>query len=244
MEVKQAKEQLAQIGVQVLCEVPLQAVPSSLVMVKPLFREPEAAARALLGEVAGASVVNLGSATVYKKGSITMSVDKGSILEYLDRSIGGGLGDTKDDTAVAAVKQFMSDKGLTVSTSNFHVSRQGELAIVNAEQTVGRMPLFGTCIYAEVLGGKVRRFKLQGLDVQGASGYRKALVPVSEALQRAGREIVRMEGKGEIVSIEQGYFTEIYDASQWEVVPAWRVKASSGLELILNGYTGELESAK
>lgn len=236
-----ARQQLRELGVQVSCEPPAQGRPSSFVMVKPLYQDSDSAARAFLGEdLTGVTPFTLGSATVYRKGSVTMSVEKGSIIEYLDRSVRPGE-PTEPQGALEVVRRFLMGKGVQLDTRNCLVSRQQELVIVIAEQYISGFPLFGSQVYAEVSGQQIRRVRLRWLAVEGPSGYRKALVPVGEVLRRAGREIVRREGRGAIVSVEQGYFTEIYDATQWEAVPAWRVRTASGLELVLNGYTGELE---
>ncbi|MGB9867331.1 MAG: hypothetical protein ACPLPR_05415 [Bacillota bacterium] len=240
-ELSFAIEQLRELGVQVSCEPPVQGKPSPFVMVRPLFQDPDSAARAFLGpDLTDVSPFALGSATVYRKGPVTMSVEKGSIIEYLDRGVRPGE-PTAPRRAVEALVQFLSGKGVQLEPNNCVVSRQQELVIVIAEQRINGLPFFGCQVYGEVSGQRVRRLRLRWLAVEGPSGYRKALVPVGEVLKRAGREIARRQGRDTIVSVEQGYFTEIYDASQWEAVPAWRVRTGAGLDLILNGYTGELE---
>ncbi|HHY37473.1 MAG TPA: hypothetical protein GX507_00830 [Clostridia bacterium] len=81
-------------------------------------------------------------------------------------------------------------------------------------------------------------------------GYRGRLRPVIPPTEAVASAVTFLEKSGEhaeglsIDSVTLGYYTEAYNAVEWECPPVWRVKFSRGSEqgsLFVNAYTSEIE---
>lgn len=72
------------------------------------------------------------------------------------------------------------------------------------------------------------------------SGNPRPVLPATEALLRVAPLLVE-KGAAVVVEVQQGFYSPVYDAREWEAVPVWRVRLASGKVLYVNAYTGEVE---
>lgn len=71
------------------------------------------------------------------------------------------------------------------------------------------------------------------------SGNPRPVLPATEALLRVAPLLA--EKGAVVVEVQQGFYSPVYDAREWEAVPVWRVRLASGKVLYVNAYTGEVE---
>jgi len=71
------------------------------------------------------------------------------------------------------------------------------------------------------------------------SGNARPILPATEALLRAAPLLV--EKGAVVVAVEEGFYSPVYDAREWEAVPVWRILLGSGSALYVNAYTGAVE---
>jgi hypothetical protein len=71
------------------------------------------------------------------------------------------------------------------------------------------------------------------------SGNPRPILPATEALMRAVPLLV--EKGAVVVGVEEGFYSPVYDAREWEAVPVWRILLGSGSVLYVNAYTGAVE---
>jgi regulatory protein YycI of two-component signal transduction system YycFG len=97
------------------------------------------------------------------------------------------------------------------------------------------------------MGLQVEAFLIAWYEPRGYSERLRPVISPTEAVMVAAADITDSEPESEILSIDAinlGYYTEAYNAVEWEAPPVWRVKYTKGSEqgsLYVNAYTGEIE---
>ena len=67
------------------------------------------------------------------------------------------------------------------------------------------------------------------------------VIPASEALRNLVNKLGSSTDERSIVEIELGYYSEEYDAENWEIPPVWRVALDGNEYYYINAFTGNLE---
>lgn len=100
----------------------------------------------------------------------------------------------------------------------------------------------GSPMYPEVEAALIAWY-----DPRGYRGRLRPVIPPTEAVVSAVTFLEKSGEKVEGLSIDSvtlGYYTEAYNAVEWECPPVWRVRFSRGSEqgsLFVNAYTSEIE---
>ncbi|MCG0276177.1 MAG: two-component system regulatory protein YycI [Thermosediminibacteraceae bacterium] len=86
----------------------------------------------------------------------------------------------------------------------------------------------------------VRNFYMSWLKPLKFKGKKREVIPPIAAILRVEAE----KNSGEqvvIKKVEQGYYSQFYNADRWLAAPVWKVELKNGEVYYINAYTGELE---
>ncbi|MDI6894202.1 MAG: hypothetical protein QME70_06295 [Bacillota bacterium] len=249
-EVREVAAQLRERGVVLAAEIPRRARPLALLTVSNPPVEPAAVAARFLGP--GAEVVQEGDVWLGLKGQEAVVVYPGGEVFYrrLPRP-GAQPGGTPPsagkekppdpDRAVQAARDFWGERGglPTGADLDYHApAGAGRYLVVFTCQAAGHR-FFGGRAAALVGPGGVEEAYGAFPLAEKPSGNPRPILPATEALLRAAPLLV--EKGAVVVQVEEGYYSPVYDAREWEAVPVWRVRLGSGASLYVNAYTGEPE---
>jgi len=67
------------------------------------------------------------------------------------------------------------------------------------------------------------------------------VIPASEALRNLVNKLGSSTDERSIEEIELGYYSEEYDAENWEIPPVWRIALDGSEYYYINAFTGNLE---
>lgn len=110
--------------------------------------------------------------------------------------------------------------------------------IVQYYQEHGGFPIYGAQITVVVDPQGVETVLLAWFSPAGPSGRARPILPATEALSRVADAF---DSEVVVDSVTLGYYSEAYNAKQWEAPPVWRIRTRSGETLYVNAYTGDLE---
>jgi len=86
----------------------------------------------------------------------------------------------------------------------------------------------------------VVRFERNFLKPIGFEGKRRQVIPPLTAVMKVDAE--RKSNSPTVVKkVEQGFYSQFYNAERWLAAPVWKVELESGEIYYVNAYTGELE---
>lgn len=236
-EVEQAKRALASAGYDLTASLPRQ-VPSLALL--HVTRQPLAAAdwqRQVFGTAETAKTVQDGK-TVYLQKNERLEIApygqvKFSRLDYRQ----GTSADSRQ-----SVERFLRERGFWQEGLKFDLSFPGEPGTIYYRfvQTFQKLPLFAGYAEVRVIGGKIGEVTLYRLQALEFSGREVRVISAAEALEAFISKGLSLPDK-RIVDISLGYFSQDYNASRWEIAPAWRIAAAGGQFFYVNAFTGELE---
>lgn len=264
-DARRVEEEAASHGIEIRCAVPRDAAPMPMLTVRKAQADPDALAFSLLRgagpavarhEEQGKIVYELGGerVTVYENGVTVYERLSGQAARPASRMPAGeearqGSAPEGFDekTAVSLARKFWGERNGLPQDARFDSAvwngRYGAFA-VNFYQEHRRTPLFAGRRFAlvgpeGVLMAMVSWFEVvapgrQPVSTLTVADAIKALYPLAEERDSAGEKIV-------IRDMRLGYYTEAYNARQWEAVPAWRFQLQDGTNLYVNAYTGDLE---
>lgn len=264
-EARRVEEEAASHGIEVRCAVPRDAAPMPMLTVRKAQTDPDAIALSLLREAGptasrheehGKIVYDVGGqrVTVYENGVTVYERLSGQAARPAPQIPAGEEGrrgsapDGFDEkAAVSLARKFWGERSGLPQDARFDSAvwngRYGAFA-VNFYQEYRRTPLFAGRRFALVGSEGVIMAMMSWFEVV-APGRQpvstltvadaiKALYPLAEQREAAGEKIV-------VRDMRLGYYTEAYNARQWEAVPAWRFQLQDGTNLYVNAYTGHLE---
>lgn len=112
-------------------------------------------------------------------------------------------------------------------------------------------PIFGSGIRIRVAHWGVMGLEAFWLSVSQQEGEKRGVIRPTDALLAAESLIVRDSlptgnvSPGQPVAVveevELGYYTAEYDARQWQISPAWRVRLKDSRVYLVDAYTGEVQ---
>jgi regulatory protein YycI of two-component signal transduction system YycFG len=116
--------------------------------------------------------------------------------------------------------------------------------LVEFGQSYGRFPLVGASgAVLVVTPAGVQNYWRRYLTVFGESGRPRKVVSAAEALLALAFERPYAEAAPLTVrEIVLGYYSQIYNADEWEAAPVWRIWTGGDTYFYVNAYTGELEN--
>jgi len=127
----------------------------------------------------------------------------------------------------------------------FRDPETGDYLVLYRQEYRGH-PLYGGYIRAVATPAGVQRYVQSWLSPKGFEGPKKSVIPPTRALQKVASIAGGSRG-GEttaIVEVALGFYTQPYDAAEWQAVPVWRIRLEDGRSYLVNAYTGELEKAR
>lgn len=78
------------------------------------------------------------------------------------------------------------------------------------------------------------------LNPLGYAGKKRGVISPLTAVMRVITE-AKTEHEIVITRIQQGYYSKLYDADQWQAAPVWRIQLGDADTYYVNAYTGEME---
>ena len=115
---------------------------------------------------------------------------------------------------------------------------------IRLQQAYQGRPLVGSAGVEILISASGLEFLWQRpLEPLEPAGEEKATIPATEALLRLAA-LHEGSSAGEpapIVEITLGYYNKLYDAQEWEAVPAWAICTGGDHWHYINAFTGELE---
>jgi regulatory protein YycI of two-component signal transduction system YycFG len=241
-QVEAAAQALASQGVLLAATVPRRAPAMSLILLRhqemtesqalALFFEEEGEVRR--SEKAGGRVVlenSLESLTRYENGVLLYSrkvrtQDAAQVAQALARE---------------QAQEFWSQRGgLPPGARPDYVAydEKSDRHIVQYYQEYQGYPIYGGQISVVVGPGGVEAVLFVWFSPAGPSGKPKQVLAATDALLKC------LEALGRDTTVEAvtlGYYSEAYNATQWEAPPVWRIRTRTGDTLYVNAYTGDLE---
>lgn len=262
-EVREVSAQLRERGVVLAAEIPRRARPLPLLTVSNPPVDPARIVAQFLGPEAEAvqqdgvwlGLTGREAVVVYPGGEVfyrrlpSPETGSGGVLPPAGPGTGGhvGVGQAGGDRAAGAdravelARAFWGQHGGLPAGADLDYRvpvGPGRYLVVFTGQAVGHR-FFGSRAAAVVGPGGVEEAYGAFPVPHKPSGSSRPILPATEALLRAAPLLVE---KGAVVmGVEEGFYSPVYDAREWEAVPVWRILLGSGSVLYVNAYTGAVE---
>ncbi len=107
-------------------------------------------------------------------------------------------------------------------------------------QEFGGYRIFGSYVVVWFADRQPLGLSWSVFEIMGFTEPERAVWPASEGLLVAAHTDILPPGSV-VEGIRLGYFVELTDAVSWESVPVWRLLLAGGQQVLINGYTGEVE---
>ena len=226
-EMRKMNEALNAAGVALKCNVPQRMPAMSYMVLRPGVKR----AREAMARVERLSGGGEGEALSLLENGVLLYTREG-------RSTAAQVSETD---AVDAAERFLTrvagpPSGLKVD----FVTRKGTLWNVHCYAEVDGWPLFGSYAVVSVDGNGVSEARMAWFELAGYGEEKRTVVPATEAVMKTIAFRKDLSGRA-IVSVRLGYYTESYDAKEWEPTPVWRVLFDDGSPVYVNALTGEIE---
>ncbi len=175
---------------------------------------------------------------------------------YYHAELPAAAGHIDERTAVSIARDFWQARGGLPSGMqlDYHMPvGPARFLVVFTQQTQGAW-FFGATAVALVEAGGVREAHASWPNPVRWSGPQRPVLPATEALLRAiplltrqaadgGKAATSGAAQGVVLGVDPGYYSQTYDAREWEAVPVWRLRLGSGEVVYVNAYTGAIEGA-
>ncbi|HHY94063.1 MAG TPA: hypothetical protein GX513_03495 [Firmicutes bacterium] len=246
-EVGEVSAQLRDRGVVLACEVPRRARPLALLVVQNQHTDVQQLADRFFG--AGVTVDHEGDLSVARVGNETLAIDITGAMHYSRSGPASGDGVTPPgpavDTAraVDVAREFWRGHGGMPAGLELDYQvplGSGRYLVVFSQKTQGAW-FFGSQAIAVVGSGGVEEAYAAWPQAVKPSGAARPILPATEALLRVLPLLTQDKGTV-VVEVRVGYYSETYDAREWEAVPVWRLRLGSGEVVYVNAYTGAVEA--
>lgn len=244
-DIRRLEDRLKAAGMTLPASWPLRTAPLPFLLVKARPVDGEDLAKRVFG-INTPGVSNRPGEKTFSDGRQTLLVTDSGVIRYYREGPAGGKAQKVPDKSEAKgqAEAFLNRRGLPDGARLDLV--QQDMArgrtVVCFTQVYEGLEIYGSEIWLEYSSRGLEEYREKWLIPVGFTGEKRMLVSPLEALSRvAERAEAFPAGERAIESISPGYYTEMYDARQWEVPPVWRVRFRDGTSLYLNAYTGEPE---
>jgi hypothetical protein len=239
-EADQARRALAEAGYDLATMLPRQVPQLALLHVT---RRPLVAAewqRLVFGTTEIEKLAEDGK-TVYLRQDERLELTADGRLIYYRPAPAPGGGDAGERNR-QAVENFLRERGFWQEDLkyDFSFTDGSGTGYYRYVQVFQRMPLFAGYVEVSVISGAIRKVEVNRLQPLEFSGREVRVISAAEAVAAFINKDLYLPDR-RIVDITLGYFSQDYDASRWEIAPAWRVATADGRLLYVNAFTGELE---
>ena len=186
---------------------------------------------------------------IYRSPGKVVRVHPGGLVEitYTAAFPTAGVEDGLSDAAVAAVvEQFLEMEHLLPSQAEFdYLEREdtGDL-VVYFYRNDDEQRLFSSYCSVVIGGGRIRTVDIFWLDLLEWLQERSVeVIAAAEAVCKLVQEIGPSPQPCRIVQVDLGFYSQEYNAEQWEVPPVWRIRLDCGGTYYINAFTGSREAA-
>lgn len=239
-EVDRSRQALAEAGYELATAIPRQAPRLALLHVT---RRPPIASewqRIVFGTTETEKSEENGK-TVFLRGKERLEITVDGRLVF-SRPAPVPDGGEADEDNRQSVEKFLRERGFWRDDLQFDFSFPGGAgtSYYRYAQVFQRMTLFSGYVEVRVTDGIIREVSLSWLQPLEFSGQEVRVISAPEALTAFIGKGLSLPDK-RVVDITLGYFSQDYDASRWEIAPAWRIATADGRQFYFNAFTGELE---
>lgn len=239
-EVDQVRQALAEAGYDLLTPLPREVPRLALLHVERQSLIASEWQLQVFGTTETEKTVMDGK-TVYRWENQRLEITEDGLLLLYRPAPGPGGGNAAEDNR-QTVEKFLRERGFWREDLRFDLSLPGGDGTNHYRyvQTFQGMPLFAGYVEVRVTEGLVREIRAYRLQPLELSGREVRVISAAEALAAfAGKGLPLPDRR--IISVSLGYFSQEYDASRWEIAPAWRIVTADGRMFYVNAFTGEPE---
>ncbi|MEW6242879.1 MAG: PepSY domain-containing protein [Bacillota bacterium] len=244
-QVAKTTARLAEAGIKLVTPVPERAPALAKITLRHRYSQEEAVSlffgdsegTILRHEEPGRTIYRRGNEilTFYDNGAMIFRLESNQVPVILDSAAARRIFD-----------EFWVERGGLPDGARFDSIYQDERSgkfLVYYYQEVDNRVIYGGQAVGMVGPGGLETVLLTWFDVTGSAGRKRAVIPPTDALEMVAGQVKGTWPAREFIveALSLGYFTEPYNARQWEAVPVWRVRFRDGRVYYVNAYTGEME---
>ena len=230
-DVRNVRLNLEAEGVRLSCSLPPGSAPLPYLVLRPGTARAREMVERLSAEGQGSEA------------SLATLLDNGTVIYTRDVARGGTP--ITRSAAIQQARSFIQEYiGSTPEMALDYALPSGESWVVSFCTRVDGRPLFSSQVTVKVLPSGLAEARFLWLEPVGYSAQRRSIIPSTEATLTAASALGTSARGRSIVGVSLGYYSEPYDAKQWESIPVWRVLFDDGRSVYVNAHTGEVERSR
>lgn len=246
-ELQKLEQKLAENNYEISTSIPRKKMSSSFLTVRPLKTDAEKIAKQFF--IAGkANRIIADDKNIFESDDGVLEIFSNGFYRYLlkkDNTMENNLtGKITSAEAVEIVENFMVQKGIEFKELKPDAVRgdPSQSCKMSYYQLYSRVPLFSGHLGITMEKGVVKEVKNCLLEIVGQEKRREMeVLPVTMAIMRLIEEIGPAYRKRNITDVGLGFYSQEYDAEQWEVPPVWRIVIDGTDIYYVNAFTGFIE---
>ncbi|ADL08943.1 two-component system regulatory protein YycI [Thermosediminibacter oceani] len=229
-------------GIILKTQIPLEGVPVSFLEIgyQPV-REESIIRQFFGGEVPRVEVISGGKKFLLDKRQLVV-MDNGTVT-YQDKRSEQIFKNLDEQKALEVAESFLKTHGVfpedaRLNTVTYDPKRKGYLI----EYVRDYKGFFIANSYIDIMVTPcgVTNFSMNWLKPLEFRGKKREVIPPITAILRVDAE--RKSGEPVVIEkVEQGFYSQFYNADRWQAAPVWKVELENGEIYYVNAYTGEME---
>ncbi|NLZ28054.1 MAG: hypothetical protein GX887_03690 [Firmicutes bacterium] len=246
-ELQKMEQKLAENNYEISTSIPRKKMSSSFLTVRPLKTDAEKIAKQffMAGKV---NRIIADDKNIFEDDGAVLEIFSNGFYRYLlkkDNTMENNLtGEVTSVDTVEIVEDFMAQRGMEFKELKPDIVRgdPAQYCKMSYYQLYSRVPLFSGHLGFTVEKGIVREVESCLLEIIGQEKRREMeVLPVTMAIMRLIEEIGPAYRKRSITDVSLGFYSQEYDAEQWEVPPVWRIVIDGTDIYYVNAFTGFIE---
>lgn len=246
-EFRRMENKLTENNYEVCISIPEEMMSSSFLTVRPLKADAEKIRKQFFKAERVNRIISDDKITFEGDGE-TLEISNNGFYRYLltkDNTMKDNL--TEEITpaeAVEIVEDFLIRRGIDFKNLKPDIMHgdPAQSCKMSYYQLFSWIPLFSGHLTVTVEKGKVREVESCLLEIVGQEKRREMeVLPVTMAIMRLIEEIGPAYRKRTITDIDLGFYSQEYNAEQWEVPPVWRIIIDGTDIYYVNAFTGYIE---
>lgn len=257
-EIEQARDSLDSINLDLKASLPRQTFSMSFLTVSSRGQDQEALMAGLLDPELPVHLETEeeNGVMVYQQSSKTLSFwDNGRItfIQNFPRDTeepepSGEREDSEETmldegSAVSLVEEVLEDVRLLPPDARLEevYPLEEDKYLVTYHQVYKNHSLYGGSLNAWVNPRGIQQLEIYWLAPEGFSGLEITTISAAAALTRLADTLSPLSERQAVESVNLGYYSQVFDAQRWDMVPVWRIRLSNSMVYYINAYTGEQE---
>ncbi|TYP57453.1 two-component system regulatory protein YycI [Thermosediminibacter litoriperuensis] len=241
-EQQKIKTFLESRGIILKAQIPPQGVPVSFLEIGYQPVQEESVIRQFFGGKAP-RVEEINGGKKFLLGERQLVVMENGTVTYIDKGSEQTFGSLDEGKALKAAEDFLKTHGGFPKDARLNAitydPKSGGYLIEYVRYYKG---FFIANSYIDLLVTPcgVTNFYMSWLKPLGFRGKKREVIPPITAILRVDAE--RKSGEPVVIKkVEQGFYSQFYNADRWQAAPVWKVELENGEIYYVNAYTGELE---